>query len=100
MLLTLIVVACAAFVALTGFGGYTVVSHRRERRALPGAAPGPAGPATVPGAPASPPRASPPGAAAEPAAAGPSRPRRRRPTQVRRRGSAGDAGPGTGTGDR
>ncbi|MGA3219827.1 MAG: signal recognition particle-docking protein FtsY [Acidimicrobiales bacterium] len=36
MLLTLIVVACAAFVVLAGFGGYAVVSHRRERRALPG----------------------------------------------------------------
>ena len=42
MLLTLIIVACAAFVAVSGFGGYTVVSHRRARRALPegrGAAP-------------------------------------------------------------
>ena len=35
MLLTLIVVACAAFVVIAGFGGYVAVSHRRERRALP-----------------------------------------------------------------
>jgi len=73
MLLTLIIVACAAFVALTGFGGYTVVSHRRERRALPeGRRPAP--PARRP-SPARPPaRPAPPGPEpfAGPAEAGPS----------------------------
>jgi fused signal recognition particle receptor len=72
MLLTLIVVACAAFVALTGYGGYTVVSHRRERRALPGGRPAPPAlrpsPARPPARPA-PPRPEP---SAEPAEAGPS----------------------------
>jgi fused signal recognition particle receptor len=34
MLLVIIIVACVAFIALAGMGGYTVIARRREHRAL------------------------------------------------------------------
>ena len=49
MLLVIIIVACVAFVALTGMGGYTMIARRRERRALTGPPRGPSRPSAPPG---------------------------------------------------
>ena len=51
MLLVIIIVACVAFVALAGMGGYTVIARRREHRALTGPPPGPSLPSAPPGPP-------------------------------------------------
>ncbi|MGD0809969.1 MAG: signal recognition particle-docking protein FtsY [Acidimicrobiales bacterium] len=48
MLLAIIVVACVAFVALSGMGGYTVIARRRERRALTAPPLSPSRPAVPP----------------------------------------------------
>ncbi|HUC13152.1 MAG TPA: signal recognition particle-docking protein FtsY [Acidimicrobiales bacterium] len=48
MLLVIIVVACVAFVALAGMGGYTVIARRREHRALPAPPPRPPQPSVPP----------------------------------------------------
>jgi fused signal recognition particle receptor len=49
MLLVIIIVACVAFVALAGMGGYTVIARRREQRALPTPPRGPSQPPLPPG---------------------------------------------------
>src|ERR1700733_11926508 len=51
MLLVIIIVACVAFVALAGMGGYTVIARRRERQALTGRPPEPSLPSAPPGQP-------------------------------------------------
>jgi len=48
MLLAIIIVACVAFVALAGMGGYTMIARRREQRALPAPPPGPSQPSVPP----------------------------------------------------
>ncbi len=49
MLLVIIIVACVAFVALAGMGGYTVIARRREQRALQAPPRGPSQPPLPPG---------------------------------------------------
>ena len=49
MLLVIIIVACVAFVALAGMGGYTVIARRREHRALAAPPRGPSQPPPPPG---------------------------------------------------
>jgi fused signal recognition particle receptor len=49
MLLVIIIVACVAFVALAGMGGYTVIARRREHRALSAPPRGPSQPPLPPG---------------------------------------------------
>jgi fused signal recognition particle receptor len=49
MLLVIIIVACVAFIALAGMGGYTVIARRREHRALAAPPRGPSQPPMPPG---------------------------------------------------
>jgi fused signal recognition particle receptor len=49
MLLVIIIVACVAFIALAGMGGYTVIARKREHRALAAPPRGPSQPPMPPG---------------------------------------------------